>query len=162
MKHLILVRHGKSAWEYPVRDHDRVLLQRGIQDAHMVGEHLKQLRIKPDFIWTSTAARALQTATLVTEYLDYGLKSLELKRELYTFDEQQLLEVVRSCSVDADTLMLFSHNNGLTELANSLGNQRFENIPTTGVVAIDFETTSWKALTKGTTLFHVFPKELRP
>jgi len=162
MKHLILVRHGKSTWEYPVRDHDRVLLQRGIQDAHMIGEHLKQLHVKPDYIWTSTAARALQTATLVAEYLDYGLQSLVLKRELYTFEEQQLLGVVRSCTDDIDTLMLFSHNHGLTELVNSLGSQRFENIPTTGVVAIDFETNTWQGLARGTTAFHVFPKELRP
>lgn len=162
MKKLILVRHGKSTWEYPVRDHDRVLLQRGIQDAHLIGEHLKELGIKPDRVWTSTAARALQTATLVTEYVDYRLESLALKRDLYTFEEQQLLQVIRACSDDVNTLMVFSHNHGLTELANSLGNQRFDNIPTTGVVVIEFDTESWQNISKGVNRFHLFPKELRP
>lgn len=161
MKKLILVRHGKSTWEYPVRDHDRVLLQRGIADAHLIGEQLQELRIKPQRVWTSTAARALHTATLVSEYVDYSLKILELKRELYTFDEQQLLEVIKTCDDKTDVLMIFSHNHGLTELANSLGNQLIQNIPTTGVVIIDFHTDSWQFLKNGTTVSTLFPKDVR-
>ena len=42
MKKLTLIRHGKSTWEYQVRDHDRVLKERGIQDAHLIGSYLKK------------------------------------------------------------------------------------------------------------------------
>ena len=43
MKKLILVRHGKSSWEYSVSDRDRPLSERGINDALLVsGKVLSQ------------------------------------------------------------------------------------------------------------------------
>lgn len=161
MKRLIIIRHGKSSWDLQVRDHDRVLAQRGIDDAHLVGEALKELNINPDTIWTSTAARALQTATLVTEYIDYSLNKLKLKRELYTFNSEELLSVIGSCDDSSNSLIIFSHNHGITDLVNLIGNTRFDNVPTTGVVVIDFDSDSWSSLTKGVTKFHLFPKQIK-
>ncbi len=63
MKRLIAVRHGKSSWQHDVRDHDRPLKKRGITDGHLIGAAFKNLAYQPDEIWSSTAARALQTAT---------------------------------------------------------------------------------------------------
>jgi phosphohistidine phosphatase len=161
MKRLIIIRHGKSSWDLQVRDHDRVLAQRGIDDGHLIGEALKELHVNPDTIWTSTAARALQTATLVSEYLNYNLIKLKLKRELYTFDSKELLSVIATCDNTLNSLIIFSHNHGITELVNQIGNTRFENVPTTGVVAIDFDTDSWSSLIKGVTKFHLFPKQIK-
>lgn len=161
MKKLIVIRHGKSTWEQQVRDHDRVLTQRGIEDAHLIGNALKTAQITPDAVWTSTAARAMQTATLVTEYIDYPLSTLKLKRDLYTFNAQELLEVISTCDNSVETLIIFSHNNGITDLVNLLGTSIFDNVPTAGVVAIDFETNTWKSLENGMTKFHIFPKLIR-
>jgi phosphohistidine phosphatase len=161
MKRLIVIRHGKSSWDLDVRDHDRVLGQRGIEDGHLIGEHLKTMNVVPGLIWSSTAARALQTATVVTEYLDYNLKSLQLKRDLYTFDPNSLKSVVRTCDDSVETLMIFSHNHGITDMVNQIGSERFDNVPTTGVVVIEFATDSWSTIEKGTTQFHVFPKQLK-
>jgi phosphohistidine phosphatase len=111
-------------------------------------------------IWTSTAARALQTATILTEYIDYDLKKLTLKRELYTFNSQDLLEMVKAIPESVETCMMVSHNHGLTDLANQLGNNYFSNVPTTGVVLIEFENTEWGGISKGITTFHLFPKNL--
>jgi phosphohistidine phosphatase len=159
-KQLILVRHGKSSWEFDVRDHDRPLIFKGIQDAHSIGESLQEFPTRPDLIWSSTAARALQTATILTEYVDYDLKKLALKRDLYTFESQDLLKMVKSIPESTETCMMVSHNHGLTDLANQLGNHYFSNVPTTGVVLIEFENTQWSDITKGITTFHLFPKNL--
>lgn len=161
MKKLIIIRHGKSSWDLQVRDHDRVLAQRGIDDAHLIGEALKELHIDPDVIWTSTAARALQTATLVTEYIDYNLNKLNLKRELYTFSSEELLSVIASCDDSFNSLIIFSHNHGITDLVNQIGSTKFDNVPTTGVVAIDFNSDTWSSLTDGVTKFHLFPKQIK-
>lgn len=161
MKRLFLVRHGKSSWELNARDHDRVLLQKGIDDAHLIGKHLKSIRLNPDVIWSSTAARALQTAVIVSEYLDYNLEKLFFKRNLYTFNSNELINQIKSCANDNDSLMLFSHNHGLTDTANSLGSHYFENVPTTGVVIIDFPISSWSEIQKGQTTAHFFPKNLK-
>ncbi|BAO56671.1 SixA phosphatase family protein [Nonlabens marinus] len=159
-KQLILVRHGKSSWEFDVRDHDRPLIQKGIDDAHAIGKSLREFPSRPDVIWSSTAARALQTATILTEYIDYDLKKLQLKRALYTFDSQDLLEIVKTIDENINCAMLVSHNHGLTDLANLLGSERFVNVPTTGTVMIEFESNTWKTITNGKTTFHLFPKNL--
>jgi phosphohistidine phosphatase len=161
MKRLIVIRHGKSSWELDVRDHDRVLNQRGIDDAHMMGKQFKKTGIVPQQIWTSTAARALQTATIFTEHLDYNLATLHLKRGLYTFDVNELDKMIKQCDDTVDTLMIFSHNHGLTDFVNKYGSERFLNVPTTGVVELEFKIQSWSELKEGSTQFHLFPKEIR-
>ncbi|AZQ44632.1 SixA phosphatase family protein [Nonlabens ponticola] len=161
MKKLILIRHGKSSWDLNVRDYDRVLQQRGVEDGHLIGKALLKTSLKPDLIMSSPAARALQTATIVTEYLDYNLSSLKLNRSLYTFDSNELAVAIKEVTNEVDTLLVFSHNHGLTEFANQYGSTRFDNVPTTGVVVIDFDIPKWSDLTSGTTAFHLFPKQIR-
>jgi phosphohistidine phosphatase len=161
MKRLITVRHGKSSWAHDVRDHDRPLNQRGIDDGHLIGKAFKKTSYRPDLIWSSTAARALQTATLVCEYIDYELEKLKLKRALYTFSDRDQLGVVRSCDDEVETLMIFSHNDGLTELANAHGSERFNNVPTTGLVIMEFDVDRWQNIDKGETVTHIFPKHFK-
>ena len=161
MKNLIIIRHGKSSWELQVRDHDRVLKQRGIEDAHLIGSALNDMDLKPDAIWSSTAARALQTATLITEYINYDLSKLKLTRELYTFDSNDLKTIVRDCDDAISTLLIVSHNHGITDFVNELGTTRFDNVPTTGVVALEFMQDSWSQINDGITKFNLFPKDIR-
>jgi phosphohistidine phosphatase len=58
-------------------------------------------------------------------------------------------------------VMLFGHNPGFTELAEYLTNQRFDNIPTCGIVCMDFDITSWKEVAegKGDVVFFDYPKK---
>lgn len=161
MKKLILVRHGKSSWEFDVRDHDRPLIQRGIDDAHSIGIALKEMNLKPDLILSSTAARALQTATILTEYVDYNLTSFEVNRALYTFDWREQMAVIKQLDDTISTCMIVSHNHGLTDLAGIIGSDYFTNVPTTGVVMIEFNTNRWSTIEKGATTFNLFPKNLK-
>ena len=159
-KKITLVRHGKSSWEFDVRDHDRPLIQKGIDDAHAIGKALAQFKSQPELILSSTAARALQTATILTEYIDYDLKKLKLTRDLYTFDWKEQLQVLKNMDNKINTCMIVSHNHGLTDLAGMVGSESFGNIPTTGVVMIEFEASDWSAIDKGVTTFNLFPKNL--
>ena len=67
MKNLILIRHAKSSWEAPLKDFDRPLMKRGILDAHDVSLNISEYLPKTYIIWSSTAARATETA-LIFEY----------------------------------------------------------------------------------------------
>ena len=161
MKRLIAIRHGKSSWDYDCRDKERPLKQRGIDDARLIGNYLDSMSFQPDAVWSSPAIRALSTAVLLTEHFGYPHDSLDIVDALYTFNASAQLEVVKSCSDKHASLCIFSHNNGLTELVNRLGSETFENIPTTGVVMIEFPVDSWKDIEKGTTTFHIFAKDLK-
>ena len=59
--------------------------------------------------------------------------------------------------------MLVGHNPGFTDLANYLKEADYyiSNVPTCGVVAIEFATNQWQAITKnsGRMLFFDYPKK---
>jgi phosphohistidine phosphatase len=60
-----------------------------------------------------------------------------------------------------DVVMIFSHNPGLTDFANSLFSESIMNIPTTGIVAGKINIDSWSEikLESGEMLFFDFPKK---
>ena len=46
MKTLYIVRHAKSSWEYPsVKDIDRPLKERGINDAYLISKILNRILV---------------------------------------------------------------------------------------------------------------------
>lgn len=160
MKKLILVRHGKSSWKHDVPDEQRPLKKRAYSDAEKVIKAFKDSYSGPATLWSSIAVRALESAKMFKEQLDIPEENFDVKRELYTFDEQILLKIIASCDDSVEQLIVFGHNPALTEAVNILGNQVFDNVPTTGLTAIEFDTNSWSNLSKGETLFNLFPKQL--
>ncbi len=161
MKRLILVRHGKSSWNHDVPDHQRPHKKRASKDAELVIHALKQHLKSPVNIWSSFAVRALETARIFQRELQVDDKDLEVKKELYTFDSDQLLEILKSCDDSIGELMVFGHNPAITEVVNSLGDQFFDNVPTTGLCIIEFNVNSWKNIKEGKTILYLFPRNLR-
>ena len=145
MKQLILFRHAKSSWDDDVDDIDRPLAPRGERDAPRMGKRLKARHARPDLIVASHARRAQQTAELVGRALGMGPKRLATDEALYLASPDAILGVVAGLDDAHSGVLLVGHNPGLTELVNRLlPRLGLENLPTSGVVAIDFATTSWK------------------
>lgn len=142
-------------------DDERPVKKRAFKDAALVIKAFKAVAQKPFVIWSSYATRALTTARIFKEEFQIQDRDFQIKEELYTFDEQELLNTIKSCDDNVDQLMVFGHNPAITEVVNSLGDTDFENVPTTGLSLIEFETDSWKELKKGKTLLYLFPKNLR-
>jgi len=160
MKRLILVRHGKSSWKHEVTDDKRPLKKRGFKDGKLIARAFEKFFKKPTIVWSSPAVRALETAKIFKENLQIEDQDFIIKPGLYTFEKEDLLKQIESCDSQVQTLMVFGHNPAMTGLVNQLGNRYFENIPTTGLTVIDFETESWKGLKKGKTILNLFPKDL--
>lgn len=161
MKKLILVRHGKSSWKEDLPDDQRPLKKRAYKDAGLVLNAFSGFPKKPLTMWSSYAARALGTAKIFKERLEVEDNDFTVKKELYTFDSRSLLEIIRSCGDDVDTLMIFGHNPAITKVANQLGSEQFSNVPTTGLCMIEFGAKKWKEVKDGETLLYLFPKHLR-
>ncbi|WP_424494025.1 SixA phosphatase family protein [Salinimicrobium sp. GXAS 041] len=161
MKKLILGRHGKSSWKQDLPDDERPLKKRAYKDADLVIKGLKSVLKKPFLIWTSYAERAKTTAGIFKNKFKVEDEHFQIKEDLYTFNQKELLEVIESCDDDVAQLMVFGHNPAMTSLVNSLGDKTFGNVPTTGLVVIEFESNSWKNLKNGKTLLYLFPKNLR-
>ncbi|WP_163397837.1 SixA phosphatase family protein [Flavobacterium fluviatile] len=161
MKNLILIRHAKSSWEAPLKDFDRPLMKRGILDAHCVSGAISKFLPKTYTIWSSTAARALETAIIFAQNLSYPLESILFKDELYTFDERHLEKVIKSCDNSLESVILFGHNEAITNFVNKFGDVFIENVPTSGFVSLQFDSESWNTIDKGKTQKTIFPKDLK-
>ncbi|MCP9200714.1 histidine phosphatase family protein [Gramella sp. GC03-9] len=162
MKRLILIRHGKSSWDNEqLPDHRRPLKKRAYNDAELVLNAFKHFYEPPALFWTSHAVRAHETAKLFREKFNVPDDKFEVKEELYTFNQNELLSVIKTCDDEVDKLFVFGHNPAMTILVNHLGDKRIDNLPTTGLCVIDFKEDSWNDISKGKTLVTLFPKNLR-
>ena len=161
MKTLILVRHGKSSWDYQVNDQDRPLKERGINDGHLVGAEMKSKHLAIDAVFSSPANRALHTCMIVLRKLGLPFNKLEITTELYDFSGEDVLRFVRNLDNKYQTVLIFGHNYAFTHVANSLGNISIDNVPTTGMVQFNFKEDRWDAITKGITEQTIFPKQLK-
>ena len=161
MKNLILIRHAKSSWEAPLKDIDRPLEQRGIMDAHLVATNcLKYL--PPTFVvWSSTAKRASDTALIFAQNLSFPIESIVFRDDLYTFDENQLEKVIKSCNNIFENVILFGHNEAITNFVNKFGDIYIDNVPTAGFVSLEFEEENWERIKKGKTKKLIFPKKIK-
>ena len=161
MKTIIFVRHGKSSWDYQVDDKDRPLKERGINDAHLVANRLKEMGLKIDQCFSSPANRALHTCLIFLRNLDFDFKRFQVSYKLYDFSGESVLNFLKSLSDDYGTVMVFGHNYAFTSLVNMLGDEYIENLPTSGMAILCVDIEYWKDLKKGTTKQITFPKELR-
>ncbi|MFD0861512.1 SixA phosphatase family protein [Sungkyunkwania multivorans] len=161
MKTLIFVRHGKSSWEYSVQDKDRPLKERGINDAYLVASEAVKNGIMPEAVFASFANRALHTCIIFLRTLQFPIEKLVVTPELYDFGGSSVQAYIDSIDNSIDTVMLFGHNHAFTSLANMLGDKYIENVPTSGMVVIDFEVNSWKDIKQGKTKHFMTPKQLK-
>ena len=61
--------------------------------------------------------------------------------------------------------MVLGHNPGLTDIVNLLTNHHLYNLPTTGIIIIKFDITSWEKISeldfKGDLEWIKFPKDYK-
>ena len=162
MKNLILIRHGKSSWEFNKDDFDRPLAERGISDAGLVAQHVAHLLPQPYVIYSSSAVRARETAIQFALIFDYPLDKIELSNSLYTFDEHKLESEIRSLPDKHQNVILFGHNEAITNFVNKFGDMYIDNVSTSGFVSLAFESDNWQSINRGKIVNIVFPRDLKP
>lgn len=165
MKELTLIRHAKSDWgNEHLKDIDRHLNERGYSDAYQLSDwHFNNHEV-PEIIITSTATRALNTALIFARAFNFDMKNFVLEETIYESSVATLLSIIKKQSDSKSSLMLFGHNPTITDLFNELCKDVFiDNIPTCGIMKINFNTNSWKEISdKNAKLnFHKFPKDYK-
>ena len=151
MRRLILLRHAKTERDAPSgKDQDRRLDERGRLDSVEIGRWLALEDYHPDLVLVSTATRTQETWDLLRATMPTA-RARHLP-ELYGADPSELLRTVHGASkADPQCLMILAHNPGLHELALALvaggdpagRHPLAANLPTAGVVVIDFKIDDW-------------------
>ena len=161
MKKLILIRHSKSSWHSPVQDIDRTISNRGVKDAHLIASKSVDIVPKSYIVWSSKAKRTTETAYIFSQYLSIPLETIHFTEDLYTFDDKKLHQIIKKCKNEHDNLILFGHNEAITNFVNKFGDLYIDNVPTSGLVALQFDSNDWENLGKGKTITTLFPSQFK-
>lgn len=119
-RELLIMRHGKSDWDYAVEDFDRPITDRGKRAAQRIGVWLDGQRLVPDHLISSPAKRAITTAEKTAKVLGIGADRIQRDPRVYAAGLDALLAVLQDCPGDARRVLLVGHNPGLEELLDHL------------------------------------------
>ncbi len=163
MKTVYIVRHAKSSWDnFGVADHDRTLMGVGIKKTKKIIEFLKNDNVSVDLIVSSSAIRALETAKLIAVGINYNVDLIVKNKTLYHAWVDDIYNELFAIEDTNNSVMIIAHNPTLTDFVNEFVTPQIDNLPTTGVVSVSFDTTSWEniANAKFKVNFVVFPRML--
>lgn len=162
MLQLTLIRHAKSSWQTSgLRDFDRPLNARGLHDAPHMGQRMHEHGLAFDRIVASPALRAISTARLIAQQLDYPEDSIDTLPPLYEASVDALLRCVQSFDPQLRCIALIAHNPGITGLCNFLTDAGIGDLPTSAVAVIEFTVDDWQAVNRdsGTLKMLLTPKQ---
>ena len=115
MKQLIIMRHAKAEKDAESsEDFDRVLADRGRQEAKSVAEALKAYGVKPDFALVSSAARTQGTFEEVRAVL--GDIPALVSKDFYNAGSDTLRRAIEAHEDDGQCLLVVGHNPGVQYL----------------------------------------------
>ncbi len=161
MKTLYLVRHAKSSWDSPnLTDFERPLNDRGRKAAPLMAKYIFDKGILPQRFVSSEAVRAISTARLFADKMQYAQKDIDQDSRIYNSTSPELLKVIQSLDDNYNSIALFGHDTSITVTTEELSNQRFLHFPTCGVAGIQLNVNSWADVKEGCgqLLFFYFPK----
>lgn len=163
MKTLYFLRHAKSSWkDAELSDIDRPLNKRGKENAPLMGRHLRKLKVNPQLIISSPSKRTMTTALIVANKIGYEEKNIKIDMGLYGANVAEIVQLIFHLDDTLKKVMLVGHNPSFTLIVDYFTGQPIDNMPTTGLVQIDFDCKSWKDITaKGGKLkLFEYPKKI--
>jgi phosphohistidine phosphatase len=160
-KTLVIVRHGKSTWDYAgITDFDRPLKETGINNTITLSAKLKEKNILPDLILSSPANRALHTAMIISRELKYTYSNIDIVPNLYNNSEEEVNDFIKETADSVNSLFIFGHNPTFTFLSNLYLSNKIDNLPTSGAVILTFNSLTWNEISprNKTNEIIIFPK----
>jgi len=150
MKTLLFLRHAKSSWkDNTLVDHKRPLNKRGKKDAPIMGDYLKNNKLTPDLIISSTAKRAKDTSKLVAEHCGYN-KDIQSSKLLYvTITPRDYLITIGGISNKYHRVLLIGHNPILEEVLETVTGEQIR-MKTCSLVHISLPIKFWKEVKDNT------------
>ncbi len=161
MKRLIIVRHAKSVPYGYDNDFDRDLSTRGKNDAAIIGGELKKRNILPDIMVSSPAKRAIKTARIFAEQLEFDRKNIIENQDIYDGQTtSEFVDMIQQLPQSSSTVYVFGHNPGFYYFVDNLLSSFHNDMPTCSTVGIDFNVDEWKEIEArtGHLAFHLVPR----
>jgi len=161
VQRLYLIRHAKSSWsDLELDDFSRPLNKRGKEDCVEMATRLARLGIGPGLIAASPARRAKKTAKCIARGIGFNKNAICYYPDLYLGSLSYHLQLIEELFSKTNILFLVGHNNTITDLAEHLTGRSLGNVPTCGIVAVEYSGADGftPAVGAGKILFFDFPK----
>lgn len=148
LRTITLVRHAKSSWkDSSLDDKERPLKKRGKNDLKLLKPILKKHKVKPDHIFSSSAARTKQTAEIFADIYNLKDKRVSYHDELYHPDPRDIVDFIRHIDNKFRNITIIGHNPELTDAADFLWKDTFmEPVPTSACICLSFDIERWERL----------------
>jgi phosphohistidine phosphatase len=161
MKTLFLVRHAEATYG-SVTDKQRSLSSGGMIDAARMGKHCSAKLAGVQYLIASPAERTLMTAQVLSEQIGFDFGKVHLAEDLYEGSPRNYLATVNTIPEGYDQVMMIGHNPSITYLAEYLSHAQIGDMPTCGIVAIQFSDLKWTEVSgrTGKLLFFNSPDKL--
>jgi len=119
-------------------------------------------RIKPDLILSSSSLRTQNTVNILIENIKFNEK-VHYMSELYMVRPEVVMDTLSLQDDRYNDIFLVGHNPSLSEIINHLVEDKFQKLPTMGVVAIKLDIGSWSEIkdTQGILDFFISPKQFK-
>jgi len=134
---LILLRHAKSDYPDGVADHERPLAKRGIREAALAGDWIRENLPPVDAVLCSTATRTRQTLERT------GVSApVTFVERLYDATAGIAIEVINGAPEVANTLLVIGHEPVMSSLALSLASLDTSDPDVAGQIAMKYPTSA--------------------
>lgn len=139
------MRHAKSSWDQPdLQDFDRPLNQRGKQDAPKMGRFLSKVKVVPDQIFSSPAARAKATVLAVTNEMGLPEQVINWKSDLYYGGPEDYVKAIRDSKENSEIVMTVGHNPMSEEFIDMLAGEIVTTkIATATIACFETDAENW-------------------
>ena len=159
MKNLTIIRHGKSGYELGLADKQRKLTETGIENSIAIAKQYLQYLPNDFNIVSSSAIRAQMTAQIFAKAIGISEEKIQLLDDLYTFNVREFEQIIKLTNNEIHNLLVFCHNDAITDFINKFGGIAIDNVPTSGLVSINFDVDYWTNIKNGIIIKTIFPSK---
>lgn len=147
---LYLVRHAQAESDQSRRsDRERALTYKGHQDAIQLGEYLTKVNSNINLIISSPAIRALSTAYLIAERINFDLKHIQTEESIYSRNHLEIIKVLNKFPESTNEVLLVGHYPTIVELYNYLSTHETRTTMNTAeLCSLNFDVP-WLEVTSG-------------
>ncbi len=134
---------------------------RGKTDAPIMSSYLSTRVDMIDFLHCSSSVRTYETSKYFIERINFI--NIEYDESLYHSSSLEIMNNIKYYDEQYNSAMIIAHNPGLTNFVNQITNIMLDNLPTTGLVEINFDCEKWADISQenSTVIDIKFPKQLK-
>jgi len=160
-RELLLLRHGKAERCKQGSDFDRPISDPGKRGAQRMAIWIWRNDLVPDYVISSPAARALETARKACKAMGMGSQGIVEDQRIYEATTNELLQILGEIPQTARRVLLVGHNPGLKKLLSYLDGENDERLPKAALAHTKLPD-NWQELPPacGHTLNRVRPRDL--